>query len=172
MRLNCSKKTLPGSAASLIEVRAATVSRRSHALAALRAAHVSANSQDKPGLELLMLTLSGKKSAGAGGFDKVVKMIDDMVALLKKEQDDDEHKKEYCALQFDASDDQKKSLERKIAGEASAISSAQESLSTLGQEIAALQAGVVALDKAVAEATSQRKDENAEYKALIASNTV
>merc|ERR1711976_253361 len=38
-------------------------------------------------------------------------------------------------------------------------------------EIAALTAGIKALDKSVAEATAQRKDENSEYKALIASNT-
>merc|ERR1719273_1525887 len=69
------------------------------------------------------------------------------------------------------SDDHKKALERKIAGEGSAIVSAKDALATLTQEIAALEAGIVALDKAVAEATAQRKDENAEYKALIASDT-
>jgi len=165
------KKTLPSAASSFLEVSVGIASRRREALETLRVAQSSANRGDRPGLELLVLTLAGKKSAGAGGFDKVVKMIDDMVALLKKEQDDDEHKREYCAMQFDTSDDQKKALERKIAGEASAIASAQESLSTLAQEIAALEAGIAALDKAVAEATAQRKDENAEYKALIASDT-
>merc|ERR1712045_51724 len=48
---------------------------------------------------------------------------------------------------------------------------AKEAIATLTQEIAALEAGIAALDKAVAEATAQRKDENAEYKALIASDT-
>merc|ERR1740123_63509 len=80
-------------------------------------------------------------------------------------------KKEYCAMQFDTSDDQKKSLERKIAGEESAIASAKDALETLTQEIATLEAGIAALDKAVADATAQRKDENAEYKALSASDT-
>jgi len=46
-----------------------------------------------------------------------------------------------------------------------------EAIATLTEEIAAIEAGIVALDKAVAEATAQRKDENAEYKALIASDT-
>merc|ERR1712087_576121 len=41
----------------------------------------------------------------------------------------------------------------------------------LTSEIAALTAGIKALDKSVTDATAQRKDENAEYKALIASNT-
>jgi len=130
-----------------------------------------ANSRDKPGLELLVLALVGKKSAGTGGFDKVVKMIDEMVDILKREQDDDEHKKEYCAMQFDTSDDDKKALERKIAGEESAIASAKDALATLTQEIAALEAGIRALDQSVADATAQRKEENADYKALIASDT-
>merc|ERR1712079_6045 len=46
-----------------------------------------------------------------------------------------------------------------------------EAIATLTEEIAAIEAGIRALDKSVAEATAQRKDENAEYKALIASDT-
>ncbi len=54
-----------------------------------------------------MLALRGKKI----NFDKVLTMIDDMVALLKQEQLDDDHKKEYCIGQFDLADDKKKALE-------------------------------------------------------------
>merc|ERR1719461_958155 len=142
---------------------------RTKALTFLRSQTASAGSRDRPGLELLVLALSGKGRA-SGGFGKVIKMIDDMVALLGKEQTEDEDKKEYCALQFDTSDDKKKALERAIAGEDSAIASAKEAIATLTSEIAALEAGIAALDKAVAEATAQRKDENAECKALIASD--
>merc|ERR1719251_164594 len=94
-----------------------------------------------------------------------------MVAILATEQADDDDKKEYCAMQFDLSDDRKKALEHKIAGEEAAIATAKETIATLAQEIAALSAGIQALDKSVAEATEQRKEENAEYKALIAANT-
>merc|ERR1712174_71388 len=83
----------------------------------------------------------------------------------------DDHKKEYCAMQFDTSDDKKKALERSVVGEEAAIAEAKEAIATLSQEIAALVAGISALDKAVADATAQRKDENAEYKALMASDT-
>jgi len=62
-------------------------------------------------------------------------------------------------------------LERSIAGEESNIATAKESIATLTQEIAALEAGIQSLDKAVAEATEQRKEENTEYKALVAANT-
>merc|ERR1719215_1039090 len=98
-------------------------------------------------------------------------MIDNMVTLLGKEQADDDHKKEYCAMQFDVSDDSKKALEHTLAGEEAAIATAKEAMSTLAQEIASLTAGIKALDKSVADATLQRRDENAEYKSLIASNT-
>merc|ERR1719264_2051709 len=44
-------------------------------------------------------------------------------------------------------------------------------IGTLAQEIASLGAGIQALDKSVAEATAQRQNENAEFKALMASDT-
>merc|ERR1712129_25517 len=62
-------------------------------------------------------------------------------------------------------------LEHDIASEEAAIATAKETMSTLSQEIASLTAGIQALDKSVAEATEQRKQENAETKALISSNT-
>merc|ERR1719479_67851 len=98
-------------------------------------------------------------------------MIDDMVALLGKEQNDDNDKKEYCGAQLDSADDKKKALERHIAGDEADIATAKESIATLTQEIAALDAGIRALDKSVAAATAQRKEENAEFKALVASDT-
>merc|ERR1711972_701945 len=102
--------------------------------------------------------------------DKVIKMCDEMVDVLKKEQVDDDDKKEYCTTQFDLSDDSKKALERRIADHENAIATAKEGIATLTEEIAALEAGIKALDKSVAEATEQRKSENTEFKALMASN--
>jgi len=163
------KQTLP-SGASLLQVTS-TASRQLEALSAIRSSVQKATAHDKPGLELLVLALTGKKAATSGGFDKVIQMIDNMVGILKTEQDDDDHKKEYCAMQFDTSDDKKKALERSVAGEEAAIAEAKEAIATLSQEIAALEAGISALDKSVADATAQRKDENAEYKALMASDT-
>jgi len=162
------KKTLPSASASLLQIEAG---QRSGAVSTVRTALQKANAQDRPGLELLVLALTGKKSAGAAGFEKVIKMIDNMVGILGTEQADDNDKKEYCSMQFDLADDKKKALEHANAGEKAAIATAKEAISTLTQEIAALTAGIHALDKSVADATAQRKDENAEYKALIASNT-
>jgi len=92
------------------------------------------------------------------------------VALLKEEQLDDEHKKEYCVMQFDAMDDKKKGLEREESKLEKSIDDAKEGISALTGEIEALGDGIKALDKAVAEATEQRQEENSDAKTLIASN--
>merc|ERR1719491_1686608 len=55
--------------------------------------------------------------------------------------------------------------------EDNAIATAGESIATLTEEIASLIAGIKKLDESVAEATEQRQQENAEYKALVASDT-
>merc|ERR1740116_793629 len=97
-------------------------------------------------------------------------MIDDMVALLGKGQVEDDEKKAKCAKDLDATEDQKKSLERAVSDEEASMEAAKESIAALTRELAALAAGIQALDKAVGDATSQRKNENAEYKDLMASN--
>merc|ERR1712050_435553 len=98
-------------------------------------------------------------------------MIDEMIQTLKNEQTDDDNKKEYCAAQFDQSDDKKKALEKGIADTEAAIATAEESIANLKDEIAALTAGIAALDKSVAEATEQRKQEHQDFKDLMASDS-
>merc|ERR1719190_80802 len=94
-----------------------------------------------------------------------------MVSTLKGDQTDDDNKKEYCAQQFDSTDDSKKALERTVADAETVIADAEEGVAKVTEEIAALEAGIKALDKQVAEATEQRKEESEEYKALEASDT-
>merc|ERR1719471_1153492 len=161
------KKTLP-SAASFLQVTESAQSLRKRALSALREA-VNSRVQlgAQPQLDLIALALSGKSQ----GFEKVIGMIDEMVANLKKEQTADEAKKEYCDKEFDTSEDEKKELELKVSDSATAIEELEGSIATLTEEIAALEAGIKALDKAVAEATEIRKEENADYKELKQSDT-
>merc|ERR1712032_1692970 len=52
-----------------------------------------------------------------------------------------------------------------------AIESANDAIAKLAEEIAALKAGIKALDKMVVEATEQRKEENEDFKELMASDT-
>merc|ERR1740139_2111568 len=105
-----------------------------------------------PQLDFIALSLRGKKI----GFEKVIKMIDDLVVELKKDQQDDDAKKEYCAAELDSADDKKKVLEKGVADLEIAIEDSKEGIATTTEEIAALEAGIKALDKAVVEATEQR----------------
>jgi len=162
------KKTLPS--ASFVEIKVTSQSWRARALAALHKASRGPNNAHlhaRPELDLIALAISGKKV----GFDKVIKMIDEMVLNLKREQIDDENKKEYCEKQLDLSEDKKKELELSVSDSETAIEEMQGSIEKLTEEIAALKKGIKALDKSVAEATEQRKEENAEYKELKQSDT-
>merc|ERR1719216_133286 len=132
----------------------------------IREARKVAGSNSKTHLDLLLLALNGQKASAEGTFDKVIAMIDEMVAVLAKEQETDDSKKEYCSVQFDTADDKKKGLERKVSDEESAIAAATEGIATLTEEIDALVAGIKDLDKSVADATAQREEEHADYKDL------
>merc|ERR1719362_2179267 len=161
------KKTLPSSA-SLLQLATRTLSLRKQALVEIREASMKgARLGSQPQLDLVALALNGKSQ----GFEKVIKMIDDMVANLKKEQADDEAKKEYCGKELDSSEDKKKVLDLKVSDSETAIEELEGSIATLTEDIAALNAGIKALDKAVAEATELRKGENADYKELKQSDT-
>jgi len=154
------KKTLPGASASFVQVRATDKALRAKALATLR----------KPAaknLNFIMLALQGKKV----GFEKVIKMVDAMVVTLKKEQTDDDNKQEFCTVQMDSLDDKKKGLARDVEDADKAIADAEESLATLKADIEALADGIKKLDKEVVESVEQRKEENADYSSLMASDT-
>jgi len=158
------KKTLP-SASSFMQIQVTAQEMRGRALTELEQFQQSHPRNAK--LELLALALQGKKI----GFEKVIKMIDDMVATLKVEQQDDDNKKEYCAEELDLADDKKKGLEHNIADLETAIEAANDAIAKLAEEIAALTAGIKELDKMVMEATEQRKEENEDFKGLMASDT-
>eukprot|EP00932_Pfiesteria_piscicida_P012311 SRR837773.2366.p1 GENE.SRR837773.2366~~SRR837773.2366.p1 ORF type:complete len:679 (+),score=347.26 SRR837773.2366:203-2038(+) len=169
--LDLFKKTLHSSSSSLVQVRVSTASQRDRALGMIRSLQQSVVRSSRPALDLMALTLLGKRGASSGGFDKVIQMIDAMVETLKQEQMDDDHKKEYCGTQLDLAEDKQKELQRRVADEETAIANAKEAVETFTQEIAALEKGIKDLDRSVADATEQRKAENQDYKALMASNS-
>jgi len=111
-------------------------------------------------LALISMALRG----GAKSFDKVLKMIDEMVALLGEEQTSDDAKKAYCEKELDAAEDEKKVLDIKLSDLEKAIDDTEESIATLTEEVKALLKGIKDLDAQVKEATTNREDENAFYK--------
>jgi len=153
------KKTLPGSA-SLLQVKVTSKEMKQMALAALQGVKHSV------GVDLISLALKGKKVS----MTKVIKMVDDMVALLGDEQKADEAKKAECEKNIDETEDKHKQLNVEIADLEKATEETKESIATLGDELAALTQGIKDLDKQVAEATENRKEENEDYTVTLAAN--
>jgi len=170
--LDLFKKTLPSASSSFVQTQTGLnlKSKRDKVVQALKKVWLTANAHHKPGLDFLVLALTGKRALTQGTFDKVIKMIDNMVAELKKEQTDDDGKLEYCHVSLDQADDKKKSLERSVEDLENEIEKAKELIATLTDEIKSLSAGIKDLDKSVVEATEQRKSENEEFKSLMAAD--
>jgi len=159
------KKTLPS--ASLLQTEGSARILKRRALAVLDKARANRRIPE-PRMDFIALALQGKSG---GTFDKVIGMIDEMVAILAEEQKADDEKKVYCESELDKMEDQKKSLERKVDDLGAAIDDAKSMIETLTEEIEALADGIKALDKSVAEATENRKAENVAYKELMAADT-
>merc|ERR1719330_1559505 len=163
--LDLFKKTLPSPSFIQIQDRSRTL--RHRALVVLQAARTS-KKVPQPRLDFVALALRDQNS---GTFDKVIGMIDEMVAILAEEQTADDDKKAYCEAELDKTEDSKKSLERKVDLLGSALEDTKGMIQTLTEEIAALVDGIKELDKSVAEATENRKAENVAYKELMAADT-
>jgi len=154
------KKTLPG-ASSFVQMRVTSGATRQQALSVLKS-HKKAD----PRLDLIEIAMRGGKI----GFEKIIKMIDELVVDLKAEQGVDNDKKAYCLAELDKAEDKKKGLELDISDLDKAIADADESIATLASEIKALEDGIKKLDKSVAEATENRKEEHEDYVSTLASN--
>merc|ERR1719443_1360677 len=154
------KKTLP--TPSLLQTKVTAKEVRMKALQVLQAG----GGKRDYNLELISTALhSGKVT-----FEKVIKMIDEMVALLGEEQVTDDKKKAYCEAELDKTEDEIKVLDHKIEDLEKAIDEAKGAVETLAAEIEALEDGIKALDKAVAEATEQRKEDHEEFVETMAAD--
>merc|ERR1719454_949424 len=157
------KKTLPSPALIQMSVSSSEVRRR--AAEVLNAVRGRGKTRDFR-VSLIEMALKGGKVT----FEKGIAMIDDMVALLGREQVDDDEKKAYCEAEIDKAEDELKELERTVDTLEKEIEDTKELIATLTEEIAALEAGIKDLDKAVAEATEQRKEEHEEFVEALAAN--
>jgi len=155
------KKTLPGSA-SLLQVKVTAKAQAQAALAALKHARTGSD----PRVDFIEIAMKG----GKVGFEKIIKLIDELVATLKKEQEEDDTKKEWCEAELDKTEDTKKVLQNKVSDLETSIDDASESIGNLKAEIEALDDGIRALDKEVGVATENRKEEHDEFEATYAGN--
>merc|ERR1719440_2277992 len=155
------KKTLPGASSSLLQVKVSSRATRQNAVKLLK----SVKKAD-PRLDLIEMAMRGGKM----GFEKIIKMIDELVVDLGKEQQVDDDKKSYCLSELDKAEDKKKGLDLDISDLEKAIADGEEAIAALKSEIAALQDSIKALDKQVAEATDTRKAEHDDYVETLAAN--
>jgi len=161
------KKTLPG-AASFVQVGDSSNNLWTKALKILSTIkHTKYTQSFEPSLDFITLAIRGKKI----GFEKVIKMIDDMVATLKTEQSEDDRKKDYCGKQLDSTDDKKKELEQQISDLDTSITEAEDAVATTADEIKKLNENIKKLDKMVTESTGQREQEHEEFNELMASDS-
>jgi len=153
------KKTLPAGS-SLLQVQVTSAGQRQVAINALK------KSSD-PRVELLAVALKGGKQ----GFDKIVKLISDLVVTLKKEQADDDQKKTYCGAQIDKTEDSIKVIKNGKADLDTAIEAEEEAIASLKTEIGSLTDGIASLDKEVADYTGQRKAEHEDFVSTLSANS-
>jgi septal ring factor EnvC (AmiA/AmiB activator) len=150
------KKTLPSP--SLLQVRDTEKQLRRGAMAVLRGKGYRA--------DLVLMALQGRKQ----GQEVIDGMIDGMVDSLKKEEMDDEEKAAYCAKEIQKAEDEGKEVGGAVATLETRIETMEQSIANIKSEIKELTAGVKDLDKAVEQATEQRKEEHAAYVEEAANN--
>jgi len=160
------KKTLPSAASSLLQVSSRSKSQVRRAETELRTL-ISRNGKHKVNLKMMLLALKTKMG---GGFDKVVAMVDNMVAVLAKEQADDDAKKDFCVAELNKAEGEEKALAGEVSDIDADIEEKSDQIATLASEIKALQQGIADMDKSVAQATEQRQDEHSEYADTAAAN--
>merc|ERR1719263_1200212 len=91
----------------------------------------------KVNLKMMLLALK-QKAHLHGGFDEVVKMVDNMVATLKKEQADDDAKKDFCVAEINTAEGEEKALAGEVADIDTDIAEKEDAIATLASEIKAL----------------------------------
>jgi len=159
--LDLFKKTLaleqgPRSFGFLQKQSSASAASRAHDLIAAAAGKSSEHSTQ---LGLIMYGLTAK----AVDFSKVLAMVDNMVSVLSQEQKDDDSQKSFCEKDMDKSEQESKDTSEAIASSAALIEETAAASANTAEEIAGCQKEIKALDKAVGDATEQRKNEHGEF---------
>merc|ERR1719265_2082242 len=90
-------------------------------------------------------------------------MIDDLVALLGREQADDDQHRDWCGVEFNGAEDKAGALQRRVAGLETKVTETEQAIAQIVDELETLRQNIKELDRAVEDATTQRKDEHKEY---------
>jgi hypothetical protein len=105
-------------------------------------------------------------------FSKILAQIDGMVKVLGEEQKGDDETKAFCDKELTKTEGEKTDTEEAIASSAALIDEMTDTSASLADEIAELQKEIKSLDKAVAEATEQRKEEHEDSIVFLQENNM
>merc|ERR1719305_950060 len=150
------KKAIPSAAASSFIQTAATTRSQTRRVQALIKNAMSSDKAHSANRHLMLMSLK----SGVHGFEKVGGMVDGMVGVLEEEQAQDDKTDVWCLGELDKAKEEAKATEVDIGDLSAAVEEQRDAIATVTSEIEGLQAGLVALDKSVAEATEQRKKEH------------
>merc|ERR550514_2154382 len=143
---------MPSAASALIQTSATTSSQLRRAQSLIRSA-MRADESHSVTRHLMLAALR----SGTGGFEKVVGMVDGMVGVLEGEQSADDKQDVWCLAELDKAKDEAKATEVDIEDLAGAVDEMRDGIASVTSEMDALKAGLVELDKDVAESTEIRK---------------
>merc|ERR1719281_549604 len=148
---------------SFLQARRAPAARLQKAQALLAMSKLEGSS-----VGVMLFSLKSKmrlasKAGGAVDFSAIMKMIDEMVAVLQKEAKDDATHKDFCVSELDKTEREKAATDDKLSQLGSSIEEISDNIAAAAEGIQTLTEGIAALDKDVAEATEQRKKEHEEF---------
>jgi len=155
-------------AATFLQVGSSSRHRQRQALRMLQ--ETSAEHPDQPALQLLATRVaSAAKQTGKSkkGFEKIMGLIDNMIALLGKEGNDDKIKKEMCVTGLAKNEDKKAQLETGIKSKSAEVANLKDNLAIVTKDIAKIKQDLSDLDVTVKEATTQRKKENGAFTEML-----
>jgi hypothetical protein len=107
-------------------------------------------------------------SAQLDAFEKVKKMIDEMVAVLKKDQADEVKHRDFCVEEFDENEKQTLVKDNEIKDLKGLIAKSENTMKTLTEEMAALKDSIKEMQKQMAKASEEREAQNKDFQTVAA----
>lgn len=106
-----------------------------------------------------------------GHFDKVMVMIDDMIALLRKEEAADIVHRDFCEMTTNANENEIMDLEAQIKKVDEMMKRMERSKTELGEEIEKIETDIDGTEKNMAELLKMRNGETGEFRQALKDDT-
>lgn len=119
-----------------------------------------------PNKSVALLAFSARqalKNRSGVDFSKILKMVDDMVALLKQEANDDLASRDQCTSDLNHYEAEQKEVEHSIAGEQAKVEEQSAVIAQKAEQMKKSTDEIAASKIAMQESTEQRKQDNADF---------